>query len=240
MIVQSGSGISIRQWAAISLMLLLFSFGKAQDTCFKKTWTNEIAPNYFGEGIWDFAYQPETKSFLLVGGELSKALGDSIWSNAIQNYVIDSNFVLQQKLTIFERGYTYAASSVVNSNAGNFLASGERGGYMNGGVVDPVLWKFNPYGDTIWQKVFSYDDSYCSFRSAIELPNGEIVAAGNIQTVSGFLDLFLMKTNADGEVIRVDSIGKPYITEYCQIVFLHFGGLYIMVSWWFVLPFLSP
>ncbi len=224
----------IFQWRTVLFSIgIFFNFLslRSQDTCFSKLWTNEIAPDRYGEGFWDMAWHESSKSVFLVSSEFFIPPGDSVWAQGLRTYVLDSSMNLVEGFRFYQPREIYGGFKLLLTDDGNFLLPGSIKGHKPNGVVDAMLWKFAPNGDTLWKKMYAFANWYVDVRSAIELPNGDIVAAGSFTRDGNHFKTFILKTDGDGNVLKIDSIGDPIFNTESQTLISTPDGGFIFIGW---------
>ena len=113
--------------------------------------------------------------------------GDTLWTKTFGGSGIDYGYSVQQ------------------ATDGGYIISGHSGSYGTGG--DIWLIKTNAYGDTLWTKTFGGSNSDWS-QSGQQTKDEGYIIAGNIYSLGvGDQDIWLIKTNADGDTLWTKTFG---------------------------------
>lgn len=68
-------------------------------------------------------------------------------------------------------------------------------------IATPLLVKFDSHGDTVWTRHTGPDEFSVMGRAVRELPNGDLLLGGNVNSVDSQYRGFVMRTHADGSTV---------------------------------------
>ena len=174
-----------------------------------------IKTNSIGDTLWtktyggtdaDFGYsvqQTNDNGYIIVSGTESfgagstdvyliktNANGDTLWTKTYGGIDWDESYSIQQTS---DNGYIIAGSTV--SGPGN---------------VDVYLIKTNENGDTLWTKTYGDTDEDWGYSVQQTLDNGYIIAGYTNSFGAGEMDVYLIKTNANGDTLWTKTYGGIY------------------------------
>jgi hypothetical protein len=169
--------------------------------CFAQT-PDTIWTRIFGSSNNEYGYyaeQTDDGGFILVG-YVDISGDDDIWL-----IKTDANGDTVWTKTIGGIGYDYA-SCVHQTSDGGYIIFGDTDSF------DPNFWdvwliKTNSSGDTLWTKVLGANQYYF-VESGLELPGSGYVFAGYTKTTAGGPeDIWLVKTDLDGDTVWTKTYG---------------------------------
>lgn len=116
-------------------------------------------------------------------------------------YAIDENLNILWQLPFKSLGMVINIASMVETPDGNYLLSGSvRGNFK---LIDqPFACKVSPSGKIVWKKIFTIN-RFGTFGWGSQLSDGGFIFGGMTNGFgggSGLRDVFMMKTNSDGEL----------------------------------------
>ena len=184
---------SLLQTLLFFLLIVQISFAQSPDTVWTKIFST--SGNDYGE----YVEQTNDGGFIIVGTTDSSggqdvwliktnSSGDTIWAKTYGTY-----------------HYDYA-SCVHQTSDGGYIIFGDTDSF------DPNFWdawliKTDSNGDTLWTKVLG-DNQFYFVESGLELPGGDYVFVGYTKTTAGGPeDIWLVKTDSDGDTIWTKTFG---------------------------------
>jgi hypothetical protein len=205
-----------------------FSFGAGSDVFLIKTDANgniSWAKTYGGTD-WDWASSVQQTSdggYIMAGytgsfgagGDIllikTDANGDIIWAKTYGGTSYDEAYSVQQ------------------TSDGGYILAGETRSF-GAGDYDIFLIKTDANGNIIWAKTYggtSYDYAY----SVQQTSDGGYIMAGETNSFgAGFYDAFLVKTDANGNIIWAKTYGGTYGDRAYSVQQTSDGG-YIVAGW---------
>jgi len=124
--------------------------------------------------------------------------GDTIWTKIFGGSSRDEGFSVQQTS---DEGY------IITGRTDSFGA----------GLMDVYLIKINSNGDTTWTKTFGGSNKDEGFSVLQTLDGGYIIAGRTESFGSGSRDLYLIRTNNNGNILWSKVLGGNYIDEAYSI-----------------------
>jgi len=96
------------------------------------------------------------------------------------------------------------------------------------GDLDIYLIKINAHGDTLWTKVYGRTghDIGCSVK---QTPDGGYIVAGFTETQSGYTDIYLIRTNEDGDSLWTKVYGAQYY-DFCNSMIQPTEGEFVLAG----------
>ncbi len=155
-----------------------------------------FAKTYGGtdEDVARFVQQTSDGGYIMVGGTYSFGAG----SSDIFLIKTDAYGNLQWAKTYGGTDYDYAYS-VQQTSDGGYIVAGHIG-VLFGDYMDILLIKTDVYGNVIWAKTYggaNYDYAYSVQQTS---DGGYIVAGGTWSFGAGIFDIFLIKTDENGNI----------------------------------------
>jgi hypothetical protein len=209
---------------AIALLILASSFfvtANAQpnpDTLWTRT---------YGGANWDMAYavqQTDDGGYIVVGSSDSfgawdsdfylvktNGEGDTLWTRSYGGSESDYAYSVQQT---FDEGYIVAGSTI------SFGAGG----------LDFYVVKTDSQGDTLWARTYggsNYENAYSIQQTA---DGGYIVAGSTSSFGAGLVDIYLVKTDSQGDTLWTRTYGGSE-SDYARSVQQTFDGGYIITGY---------
>jgi hypothetical protein len=202
----------------IYFMLILLPLSSIAQTTFERT---------YGGMLDDFGFsvqQTIDRGYIILGstslfgpGSLdfyfikTDSLGDTLWTMTYGGTDSDAGYSVQQTL---DGGYILTGSS---SSFGP-------------GTLSVYLIKTDSSGDTQWTRSYGGDEIDFS-RSVIQtLDGGYIISGGTTSFGAGFFDVYLIKTNSQGESLWTKTYGDTG-SDASTSVQQTFDGGYIITGW---------
>ena len=175
--------------------VILFSFCSYSQNTFQKT---------YGGPQNDFAYtvrQLPDSGFILAGNTSSFGAGSG------DVFIIRTN---QYGDMLWTRTYGGTASDfayfIEHTSDNGFIITGSTASFGSG-VLDVLLIKTDPNGDTLWTRAYGGIDDDAGYV-VHEVAGGGFIVAGTTETFSsGFSDIYLLKTDANGNLLWTKSFG---------------------------------
>ena len=201
------------------LLLCTSAFTQAPDTLWIKTFGgNNYDVGYSVQQTIDGGYiiTGHTNSFGVGGYDVwlikTDAVGDTMWTRTFGGIYYDEGHSIQQTA---DSGYVITGST----------RSYGAGGY------DVWLIKTNAIGDTLWSKTFG-DFSNDYGHSVQQTSDGGYIIIGESLSIGTGNNVFLIKTNPDGENLWTKSFGGVYHEQGFSVKQTNDGGYIIAgVSW---------
>jgi hypothetical protein len=161
--------------------------------------------------------------YILTGFTENLAAGDS------DIYLIKTNEYgnLLWTRTLGGLNNEYGFSVKQTSDGGYIVSGGTRGILVNYSWV--YLIKTDANGDTLWTRIIKIND-YNSGAEVIQTTDGGFVITGASTTLAGNADVSLIKTDSNGNILWVKSIGDPAYTESGYSVKQTTDGGFIIVG----------
>ncbi len=190
-------------------------YAQGPDTLWTKT--------YGGTGS-DVGYSVEecaSGGFIIAGW--TNSFGAGYWDVYLIRTDADGDTLWTQTFggTGFDYGY-----SVQECASGDFIIAGKTSSF-GAGKEDVYLIRTNADGDTIWTKTYggtSYDVGY----SVQECASGGFIIAGKTQSFgAGYEDVYLIRTNADGDTIWTKTYGGTSYDDGYSVQECASGGFII-------------
>jgi len=118
------------------------------------------------------------------------SIGTTLWTKTYGGTGLDEGYSVQQT----------SDSGYIITGCTDSFGSGD---------LDIYLIKKNALGDTLWTKVYGRTgiDIGCSVKQA---PDGGYIVAGFTETQSGYTDIYLLRTNANGDTLWTRTYGGTY------------------------------
>jgi hypothetical protein len=113
--------------------------------------------------------------------------------------------------TLWEKtfgGYYYdTGNSVQQTSDGGYIIAGNKGSYYEDGWEDVYLIRTDSEGNTLWEK--TYGGSYLDYGSSVQQTSdgGYIIAGDTDPNGSGEYDVYLIKTDSDGNSVWEKTFG---------------------------------
>ena len=209
----------------VILFLLLFNWGCSPDRPAVLEWVRNIGGEYNDSGYT--VQQTADGGYIIVGYTFSFGAG---WSDV---YLIKTDRKGNTLWTkTFGGPYWDGGYSVQQTTDGGYIITGFRdsGGIRNNSSADLYLIKTNSLGDAQWEKTFGGDDYDCGY-SVIQTGEGDYIIAGYTQSFgAGSKDVYLIKTNSEGDTLWTRTFGgsdwdEAYVVQQIR------GGDYIVVGY---------
>ncbi len=171
------------------------------------------------------------------GGYLLSFFSDAvIWADTLAGYRIaevnsSGNIVWSRILN----SYGCSAGgrceiSLLELSSGGYLLAG-RHGTTHLGDVSGYLVKLNTTGDTVWSKTYN-GAALDEINDLIELPNGNLILAGSTKSFgTGNADVYLIKTDSNGNVIWSKTYGTASTNDVCLAISTTFDGGFAMTGY---------
>ena len=124
----------------------------------------------------------------------------------------------------WDRGY-----SVQECSDGGFIIAGETGGCFDCGssTVDVYLIRTDENGDTLWTKTYGGTEGDGSFSVEECSDGGFIIAGGTRSFGSGKADVYLIRTDKNGDTLWTKTYGGPERDEAYSVQECSDGGFII-------------
>lgn len=135
--------------------------------------------------------------------------GNEIWSKNFGNDTGDD----------FDQGY-----DVIQTSDGNLTVTGFFGANSNAAII-----KLNQSGDELWTKMYGGDLADQTYQ-IIEIENGDLVAVGSTEETPANVNVFLVRTDADGNEIWTNEIGRTNYLDSGQSIFQTADGGFIIAG----------
>jgi uncharacterized delta-60 repeat protein len=210
--------IQMKSTSTVLFVLLLASFGGAQQTWFKTC----------GEAANDEGYAVQQTSdggYIIAGTTWSRGAGSADF------YLIKTNASGDDTLWTRTYGGTrdeFGKSVQQTSDSGYIIA-----GYttsFGAGMADFYLIKTNASGDTLWTRTYGGSEPDVGRSVQQTLDGGYIVTGLTSSFGAGYADVYLIKTNADGDTIWTRTYGGRQADEGYSVQQTLDGG-YIVTGW---------
>ncbi len=188
--------ILVMQIFLINSVFLQPQYAQAPDTLWTKTfggfhedWGNSVqqtsdggyiitgCTNSFGSGLCDV---------WLIKTDVS---GDTLWTKTFGGIRNDIGYSVQQTID------------------GGYIITGTKGYFEGAGLSDVWLIKTDASGDTLWTKIFggTWSDEGYSVQQTTD--GGYIITGHTMSFGAGFYDVWLIKTNANGDTLWTKTFG---------------------------------
>ncbi|RMG21978.1 MAG: hypothetical protein D6732_26430, partial [Methanobacteriota archaeon] len=202
-------------WSVVLSILLMAFSSQAQDTLWTGTyggtgddWCHSLIEASSG----GFLIAGETESFGMGVADIylvrTDERGDTLWTKTYGG-------------TNWDWGY-----SVIEVASGGFLIAGATSSFGKG-LSDVYLVRTNDSGDTLWTKTYGGADWDYGY-SVIEISTGGFLIAGETKSFgSGLSDLYLIKTNASGDILWTKTYGGAASDVGFSVINLSTGGFLI-------------
>jgi uncharacterized delta-60 repeat protein len=204
--------------ALLSVSLVALFTQSAYAVSFAKT---------FGGTNWDGAssvHQTSDGGYILAGYTLSFGAG----SNDIFLIKTDANGNI-----IWAKTYggtnDDGASSVQQTSDGGYIVAGFTSSF-GAGLSDVFLVKTDANGNVIWAKTYGGTDYDLAYSVQQTSDGGYIVAGFTFSFGAGYLDIFLIKTDANGNIQWAKTYGGTS-NDYAYSVQQTSDGGYILAGW---------
>jgi hypothetical protein len=194
-------GASIRQTSDGGYILAGTSYHV--DSHYGNVWLVKIKPNGSNEWYRDFGgeFGDYTTSVRQTtdGGYVILSYAERADGQAICLYKTDAG-----GNQVWERDHRGAAMArgyqVQQTTDGGYMIAGDTGIYREGHLADFFLIKTDAAGTALWTKTYggSGDDNCCSGQQTAD--GGYILCGSTDSQGAGFYDIFVVKTDPDGEV----------------------------------------
>jgi hypothetical protein len=153
------------------------------------------------------------------------SLVTSLFTIAFINVSAQSGFQTTFGGTYFELGY-----SVQQTSDGGYIIIGEWYEIFGAGTADVYLIKTDGSGDTLWTKTFG-GTAYDAGSSVQQTSDGGYIIAGFTNSFgAGNADVFLIKTDGNGDTLWTKTFGGTGY-EYARSVQQTSDGGYIIAGW---------
>jgi len=187
---------------------------------------NLIWQQTFGGSEEDYGYsvaQTSDGGYIIAGGTYSFGSGGG------DVYLIktDSKGNLIWQKTFGGSDYDYGYSVAQTSDGGYIIAGGTYS--FGSGKSDVYLIKTDSKGNLIWQKTFGGSDYDYGYSVAQTSDGGYIIAGGTYSFGSGERDVYLIKTDSNGNKIWQQTFGGGY-DDWGESVAQTSDGGYIIVG----------
>ena len=156
---------------------------------------------------WTSSYSPAYEDVYLFR---TNATGDSLWAKTYGGSESDLGLSVKQ-----------------TSDQGFIIAGWTRS--LGSGSNDVYLIKTNTVGDTVWTKTYGgvYNEEA---HSVLQTSDGGYILVGFIQTAPGNIDIWLIRTNSEGNTLWTKTIGGSGDDRGRSIQHTADGG-YIIAGW---------
>jgi hypothetical protein len=122
------------------------------------------------------------------------------------------------------------AYSVQQTSDGGYIVAGFTYSF-SAGYSDIFLVKTDANGNIIWAKTYG-GTNYNWARSVQQTSDGGYIVAGSTYSFGGgYFDIFLIKTDASGNIIWAKTYGGIYYSDYASSVQQTSDGGYIVAGW---------
>jgi ribosomal protein S11 len=122
------------------------------------------------------------------------------------------------------------ARFVQQTSDGGYIVVGGTWSFGSGWDEDIILIKTDANGDIIWAKTYGGTDDYYA-TSVQQTSDGGYIVAGWIESFDvNFEDIFLIKTDANGNIIWAKNYGRIYYVEEARSVQQTSDGGYIVAG----------
>jgi uncharacterized delta-60 repeat protein len=122
------------------------------------------------------------------------------------------------------------AYSVQQTSDGGYIVAGFTYSF-SAGYSDIFLVKTDANGNIIWAKTYG-GTNYNWARSVQQTSDGGYIVAGSTYSFGGgYYDIFLIKTDASGNIIWAKTYGGIYYSDYASSVQQTSDGGYIVAGW---------
>ncbi len=207
------------------LFLLLFNWQCSPNRPATVEWVRNIGGKYNDSG---YAVQLTADGgYIIAGYTFSYGAG---WNDV---YIIKTDRkgnILWTKT--FGGPYWDVGYSVQQTTDGGYIITGFKGsgGVENNSSADVYLIKTDPSGNAQWEKTLGGDDYDCGY-SVLQTAEGDYIIAGYTESFgAGSKDVYLIKTNPDGDTIWTRTLGgndwdEAYAVQQTS------GGDYIVVGY---------
>ena len=199
----------------ITVILVLPLFGQAPDTLWTKV--------YGGTGNdWGYSIQPTSD-----GGYIIVGFTDSFGAGNTDIWLLKVN---SNGDTVWTKTFGGAEEDegwcVLETTDGGYIISGHTKSF-GPGEEDLWLIKTNITGDTVWTKIYGGldDDKYFILRQT--LGQGYIILGQTRSIGAGFDDLWVLKTDVDGDTIWTKTYGDSLDNNVGSIELTMDGGYII-------------
>lgn len=115
---------------------------------------------------------------------------------------------------------------------GGFIIAGSKGSYIggpNGSCPNFFLIRTNSYGDTLWTTTLR-TDSGCVACSVSQTTDGGFIVVGNVWISGWDVDVFIVKTNANGDTMWTKRLGRPVTGDYGRAIKQTMDGGFILTG----------
>ena len=200
-------------------LLLGISFSSLAQITFQRTYGGsgcDVAYSVQQTSDGGYVITGETQSFGAGSGDVylirTDPHGDTLWTKTFGGSGEDAGY------------------SICLTNDGGFVVAGAKD-YFNEPVPGVYLIRTNSVGDTIWTRTFGGSGTDAGY-SVQQTSDGGYVVAGQTSLVGpGAADVYLMKTNANGDLIWSRTYGGSGLDGAYAVQETSDGG-YIITGWW--------
>ncbi len=187
----------LRVWAFVGTQFIVSAPAITQgpDTLWTKT---------YGGTSWDYGYSVQEcadEGFIIAGVTGSFGAGSGNVYLIRTDTDGDTLWTKTYGGTYYDRGY-----SVQECDEGGFIIAGVTGSFGAGGN-DVYLIRTNADGDTLWTKTYGGTDSDWGYSVQECADSGFIIAGYTSSFGAGSYDVYLIRTNADGDTLWTKTYG---------------------------------
>ena len=171
---------------AVVVVVSITAFAQAPDTLWTKTFGG--SSNDYGYSVqqtWDGAYinAGETSSFGAGSADVylikTDSSGDTLWTNTLGGSSYDTGYSVQQ------------------TSDGGYIIAGTTHSY-GAGQYDVYLIKTDAFGDSLWTNTFGGSDDDYGYSVQQTADGGYIIAGWTVPYGASSLDVYLIKTDNEG------------------------------------------
>jgi hypothetical protein len=138
------------------------------------------------------------------------SIGTTLWTKTFGGSGLDDGWSVQQT----------SDSGYIITGCTDSFGSGD---------FDIYLIKTDPSGDTLWTKVYgrtNYDDRGMSVK---QTPDGGYIVAGFTETQTGYTDIYLVKTDENGDSLWTKVFGAQYY-DFCNSMIQTIEGEFVITG----------
>ena len=211
--------------AALALFLLIIGFGcstsisQLMSTPPEQSWGKSYGGGYndYGSSV----RQTSDNGYIITGGTSSSRYGD----RNVSLIKTDMNGSLQWQKS-YGGGKSDYGYAVIEPLGGGYAIAGVTESYGNGSG-DVYLIRTDNAGSILWQKTFG-GPGYDEGRALLQASDGGYIIAGMTRSYgNGSSDIYLVKTDAEGNLDWERTYGGPYNDTALSIEWTRGGGYII-------------